>query len=241
MKALECSLACLLAMSVPASPAWSAEPGDPRRGAQAFQACIACHAVDRGRHLTGPSLADIWQSEAGTAEGFLRYSDALSASGIVWDAETLDAFLADSQGVIPGNTMAFPGIDDPGVRADVVAFLASVAEESVAEETPDPDQHLEDLTAVPPERQVRDIRHCGDTYWVTTATDDEYAVWEFNLRFKTDSSDLGPPRGTPVLVSAGMMGDRVFVVFSAPAEMAAFVREECAPSERQRNDGEGGG
>lgn len=232
-----------LAIAVLVSPAWGVEPGDPQRGAEAFQACIACHSVEQGRHLTGPSLADVWQREAGSAEGFLRYSDALLSSGITWDAENLDAFLADPQDVVAGTTMAIPGVDDPAMRADLIAFLASVAGEAPAEETPPSmpsEPQLEDLTAVAPERQVRDIRYCGDTYWITTAVDEEHALWEFNVRFKTDSSDLGPVRETPVLVSAGMMGDRVFVVFSEPAEMAAFIREACPPSAAPPSHDKGG-
>jgi len=51
--------------------------------------------------------------------------------------------------------------------------------------------------------------------------------WEFNLRFKTDSSRLGPATGTPVLVPAGMQGDRASVVFSSPAEIGRLIEERC--------------
>ena len=34
--------------------------GDPARGAKIFQACMACHTVAPGVHMTGPSLAAIW-------------------------------------------------------------------------------------------------------------------------------------------------------------------------------------
>ncbi len=51
--------------------------------------------------------------------------------------------------------------------------------------------------------------------------------WEFNLRLKTDSSERGPAIGQPVLVGAGMMGDRAQVVFSHPRELPAFVTARC--------------
>jgi cytochrome c len=53
-------------------------------------------------------------------------------------------------------------------------------------------------------------------------------VWEFNLRFKTDSSALGPQPAKPVIVGAGMQGDRASIVFAAPNEIGTFVRRECA-------------
>jgi len=51
--------------------------------------------------------------------------------------------------------------------------------------------------------------------------------WEFNLRFKTDSSPNGPAPGKPVLVGQGMQGDRAQVVFSAPEEISSFIRKGC--------------
>ena len=52
--------------------------------------------------------------------------------------------------------------------------------------------------------------------------------WERNLRFKTDSSDKGPPAGKPVIMSAGMMGDRASVIFAAPEEMSRSITNACS-------------
>ena len=51
--------------------------------------------------------------------------------------------------------------------------------------------------------------------------------WEANLRFKTDSSDTGPLGGKPVIMPAGMMGDRASVFFTAPEEIGAFIKHQC--------------
>ena len=32
---------------------------DAERGAKAYRACVACHSLEPGRHLTGPSLANV--------------------------------------------------------------------------------------------------------------------------------------------------------------------------------------
>ena len=85
----------------------------------------------------------------------------------------------------------------------------------------------EDLRTAPPEGQVASIMHCKDTYTIKTADGKLNKVWEFNLRLKTDSSDLGPLPGKPVIVGAGMQGDRASVVFAAPAEISPFITEQC--------------
>lgn len=205
--------------------------GDPEKGARAFRACAACHALEPGRHLTGPSLADIWGRKAATVEGFHRYSDALKSAEIAWDSETLDAWIKDPDALVPGNRMTFPGIKDPQARADLVAFLKTVGASGGAGQTAQGGMMrgpaLQDLTTLDADQQVKAIRYCGDTYHVTTAAGEALPFWEFNLRFKTDSSDKGPAKGRPVLLPASMMGDRAFVIFADPAEISAFVEKTC--------------
>ena len=55
-----------------ADAAADAPGGDPARGATLFQHCAACHSVEPGVHLTGPSLAAIWNQRAGSVPGFAR-------------------------------------------------------------------------------------------------------------------------------------------------------------------------
>ena len=57
------------------------------------------------------------------------YSDALLArarSGLVWDEQTLDAFIADAEVYLPGTRMSLPPLAEPQERADVVAYLKAV-------------------------------------------------------------------------------------------------------------------
>ena len=93
-------------------------------GARVFNQCKACHSLDAGVNRVGPSLAGIGGRAAGAGEGF-RYSDALKDSGITWDTDSLDAYLADPRGNIPGNRMAFRGIRDEGQRAAVIEYILS--------------------------------------------------------------------------------------------------------------------
>jgi cytochrome c len=45
---------------------------------------------------------------------------------LVWDAATLDAFLANPQAVVPGTTMPFAGEPDASRRADIIAALSAL-------------------------------------------------------------------------------------------------------------------
>jgi cytochrome c len=203
--------------------------GDPKRGAQVFQACAACHSVERGEHLTGPSLSGILGRKAGTAEGFLRYSDAMKRSGVVWSEANLDKWLADPSQFVVGTSMTFAGLQKSKDREDLIAYLKAVSEGSAPAGSGRARMGggRANLKNAPPPGQVASISHCGDTYTVTTADGKTDKVWEFNLRFKTDSSRLGPPPGKPVVVGAGMQGDRASVVFASPKEISEFIKPSC--------------
>ncbi|MEW5864040.1 MAG: cytochrome C [Pseudomonadota bacterium] len=216
-----CLLVLAIATAVPAAAA-----GDAKRGAVAFRACVACHSLEQGVHLTGPSLAGIWGRPAGAAAGFRRYSAPLRRSGIVWDENSLDAWLRDPQALVPGNTMLFQGLEDARARADLIAFLRAASQEGARGSAP-AGMRLPRLREAPPSARVKELRYCGDTYYVTNGEGATRPFWEFNLRFKTDSSAAGPAPGTPVLVAQGMQGDRAQVVFAGPREISAFVRERC--------------
>jgi cytochrome c len=223
-------LSLVLGWSVPAA---AATGGDPEEGARVFRPCAACHTLEAGNHRTGPSLADLFGRHAGTAPGFTRYSPALEQADVVWDAATLNAWLADPQALIPGNRMTFPGIPDATARADLIAYLEAATVH--AGDTPPPGpggmmgaQEMADLRRdMGPNNRIAAIRHCGDTYTVEVENGDAHQFWEFNLRFKTDSSERGPEPAHPVLIPAGMMGDRASVIFADPAEISAFIEKRC--------------
>lgn len=208
--------------------------GNPALGARVFGQCMACHSVRPGEHMTGPSLASVWNAKAGSAKGFRRYSEAIEKSGVVWNAETLDRWLGGPEALIPGTSMTFPGLKDAQARRDVIAYLKAVAGGKAPQAQGGGGimgmmrNDRPDLGRAPAEGQVISIRHCGDTYVVATADGKTQKVWEFNLRFKTDSSKLGPLPGKPVVIGAGMQGDRASVIFSAPEEISAFIKQSCA-------------
>ena len=97
--------------------------GDAGAGRLVFRKCQACHPMEPGKTLLGPSLAGIIGRKAGADTNY-NYSPAMKQANVVWDAKSLDAYLADPQKVVPGNKMPFPGLKTEQDRADVIAFFA---------------------------------------------------------------------------------------------------------------------
>ena len=206
--------------------------GDAQRGAKLYRACATCHSLEPDRNMTGPSLAGVWSRKAGSLQSFERYSSALKASSVVWDAETLYLWLEAPARMIPGNRMTFAGIPDAQARADLVTYLKIAAAGQVA--TPPSGggmggmaPQFEDLKKLGPDHQVQAIRYCRDTYHVTTADGATADFWEVNLRFKTDSAATGPLPEKPIIMGAGMAGDRAAVFFSTPEEIGTFIKHQC--------------
>ncbi len=216
---------------IAASPRSAFAAGDPVQGALAFRNCMACHSIEEGQNMTGPSLAGLLGRKAAGLPTFRRYSDALKRSGIVWNAETLNAWIYNPAALVPGNDMRFPGIPDALTRGNLVAYLESVSEgkgrSAAFQAGMTMGGGLPDLKDARPEAQARTIGYCGDTYTITTGAGKKLTFWEFNLRFKTDSSGHGPRKGEPVLVGQGMQGDRAQLVFSSPSEIGTLIKKEC--------------
>jgi cytochrome c len=211
----------------------AAESDNAASGERVYRACIACHSLEPNRHMTGPSLAEIWNRRSGSLPSFPRYSPALKSAGIIWNDDTLDEWIKDPQHFIPGNTMTFPGMKNAQQRADLLAYLKDATQPG---HTPKAAQGggsqmgggaAPNLKTLDPEDRVQSIDHCGDTYKVATADGKIRDFWERNLRFKTDVSGDGPQKGAPALVPAGMMGDRADVIFAAPEEISAFISNRC--------------
>jgi nitrite reductase (NO-forming) len=105
--------------------------GDAVAGRQVFKKCQACHSLDPGKTVLGPSLAGIVGRKSGAEPNF-SYSPALKQAALTWDAATLDGYLLDPQKIVPGNRMPFPGLKTDHDRKDVIAFLAAPASPPVA-------------------------------------------------------------------------------------------------------------
>lgn len=117
-------LGLLFAASAGASagPATAVDEATLRHGEEVYGRCLACHAIEANR--TGPQHCGLFGRKAGTAPGFDGYSPAMRASGIVWNAETLDRFLKEPLAVVPKTYMTYAGVVEADDRAALIAWLA---------------------------------------------------------------------------------------------------------------------
>lgn len=113
----------LLALALLGPFACAAEPtGDINHGQAVFQQmCALCHAAQGGQ---GPSLAGVVGRKAASAPGF-GYTSALTASGLRWNAATLDRYLTNPAALVPGTNMVVQ-VPDSTDRRDLIAYLATL-------------------------------------------------------------------------------------------------------------------
>ncbi len=131
--------ACLMAAPLFTAP-FAAFAADPAKGEEGFKACRACHAIistdgtviQKGGK-TGPNLYGVIGRKVAGEDGF-SYSDGLKeagATGVVWDAESLAAFITDPNAWVKEITgkgsakskMTFKAKGDP---LDMASYLAAV-------------------------------------------------------------------------------------------------------------------
>ena len=117
-----------IAAAMVAGPGLFPGPGQARAqtppdGATLFKRqCGVCHTAGDGEpNRQGPNLHGVVGRTAGKLEGF-RYSPALAASDLKWDAATLDAWLADSAKLVPGSVMPYRQAN-PAIRGAIIDWL----------------------------------------------------------------------------------------------------------------------
>ena len=95
---------------------------DAALGEKVYKKCKACHALEAGKKKLGPSLYGLYGATAGEVDGF-AYSPAMKKSEVVWDDETLDAFLANPRKFMSGSRMAFQGLKKEEDREAIIALM----------------------------------------------------------------------------------------------------------------------
>ncbi|MEO9191855.1 MAG: c-type cytochrome [Acetobacteraceae bacterium] len=102
---------------------------DVKKGdAFVHQVCTACHTINQGgKPLIGPNLYGVVAGPHDHEAGF-DYSAALEKfKGQPWTYEALNKWLYDPAAYAPGTRMTYAGIKSTQQRADVIAYLRSLA------------------------------------------------------------------------------------------------------------------
>jgi cytochrome c len=110
----------IVLLAASAGSAGSAAQPPEKLGQAVYERCAACHSLAQDR--TGPRHCGLFGRRAGSVAGF-QYSEAMKRSGIVWNARTLDRFLANPPKALPGTAMTYAGVPDRAERAALIAYL----------------------------------------------------------------------------------------------------------------------
>jgi cytochrome c len=121
---MNAKVAAAISFTFLASAAWA--DCDAEAGRKVFNKCSACHTLEPGVHLMGPSLHGVFGRQAGTADGF-SYSAAMAEAGFAWDDGTMSAFLENPMQYLPGTTMPFAGLRKVAQRQALNCYLKESA------------------------------------------------------------------------------------------------------------------
>jgi len=126
--------AALLAGLMCAAPVFGA---DANAGKAVFRAqCALCHSAEPGDNggAQGPNLNGVFGRHSASNSAF-GYTAALKASGLTWDAATLNRFLTSPTTVVPGSAMVIP-VPDNNERANLIAYFQAVKAGTFKSTTP---------------------------------------------------------------------------------------------------------
>jgi len=104
------------ALAQPQGPA-QAPAAAPAQPPGEFAVCSACHETKAGAAPSlGPNLFGVGGRKAGAVADY-DYSPAMKASTIIWNADSLAAFVADPNKSVAGNKMDYSGADAATAKA----------------------------------------------------------------------------------------------------------------------------
>jgi cytochrome c len=100
-------------------------------GKQVFNKCLLCHTERKGEaNKVGPNLWGIVGAKVAMHSDF-KYSASMEqrgASGKTWTYEDLYRYLYSPKAYVPGTKMAFAGLKKDEERANLIAYLRTLAD-----------------------------------------------------------------------------------------------------------------
>lgn len=119
-------ISLVMAALFAAAPVAATEVGDAEAGKAVFSKCKGCHQVGEGaQDRIGPHLNGVFGRPAAAHDGF-AYSKSMRRAGVdglIWTAETLDAYIENPRALVSKTRMSFRGMTDVQDRANLLAYL----------------------------------------------------------------------------------------------------------------------
>lgn len=159
--------------------------GGAARGETLFSQCSGCHKVGAGaKSGIGPHLNGIYGRKAAAIDGFF-YSKGIKRAakdGLIWELDTLDAYIENPKALVSGTRMSFRGIKDPQDRHDVLAYLRLFSDNPA------------NIPEAAPTAQAREVDLAPEI--LAIVGDPEYGAYlssECSTCHQIDGSDAGIP------------------------------------------------
>jgi cytochrome c2/cytochrome b561 len=123
--------------------AWAETEFERKTANETYKWCGFCHSLKKGdKPKVGPNLYAIFGQKAASVPNF-AYSKAMAAKrdeGLIWDEASMDKYLADPDGFIPGTSMIISSgpVSDAKVRRAVINMLKRDVMEGAVDSVPAP-------------------------------------------------------------------------------------------------------
>lgn len=123
---LKKSIAILLTCAATLGLSHQAHAGDAARGKDVFKKCMACHAIEAGKTIIGPSLAGIAGRPIASIAGF-KYSEGLQGlQKNTWTDDNLKKWMTRASQMVPGTKETSPGVSSEVDRENLLAYLRTL-------------------------------------------------------------------------------------------------------------------
>ena len=103
--------------------------GDAAKGEKVFKKCKACHTATDEKNKVGPHLVNIIGRKAASVDGY-KYGKGIKAAAEKigeWDEAKLMGYLENPKKFVDGKSKMTFRLKKEDQRADVIAYLASLA------------------------------------------------------------------------------------------------------------------
>lgn len=119
--------------AAPAAEVAGLLPGaDAAHGKVLARDCQLCHDLSKGGpDKIGPNLWGVVGRPRAARPGY-SYTGVLAADHTPWSIERLGVFLKSPGTAVPGTKMSYPGLANAADRADLIAYLRSLADPPAA-------------------------------------------------------------------------------------------------------------